>query len=92
VGGFFAPAHEAWSNRKRFHRRARARAHIGKKPGCPLLAGMVRAKSTVVGTIDRFSIGTTAPSLAHDECDFVPSALDRRKLGSNHMIGREVAS
>jgi hypothetical protein len=31
----------------------------------------------MIGTIDRFTIGTTAPSLRHDECDFVPGALDR---------------
>jgi hypothetical protein len=52
---------------------------------------MVRAKSAVVGAIDRLSIGHGGSFVAHDECDFVPSVLDRRKPSSNYMIGREVA-
>jgi len=52
---------------------------------------MVRAKSAVVGNIDRLSFGHGGSFVAHDECDFVPSVLDRRKPSSNYMIGREVA-
>ena len=47
---------------------------------------MVRAKSAVVGAIERLSIGHGGSFVAHDECDFVPSVLDRRKPSSNHMV------